>query len=228
MWSDDYPDALPPVTYIGIGSPTGVKFGTHSNFPEKYQRASFVADWSGDGRILAVHLTATGASYRGKWEPFVQGTPLNLTSIAFGPDGALYFVTGGRGTQSGLYRVSYTGAPVAGETNPADAPALSARKIRHALEAFHTKEHANPAQLAVIETQLLSPDRSVQFAARVALEHQDPPAWVPAKLEPETRLDELLPVARVDQGTNFLHFISSYVSQGDASNPPSPTSAWSN
>src|SRR4029079_5686233 len=126
MWSDDYPDALPPVTYIGIGSPTGVKFGTHSNFPEKYRRALFVADWS-YGRILAVHLTATGASYRGKWEPFVQGTPLNLTSIAFGPDGALYFLTGGRGTQSGLYRVSYTGAQMASENPPEPAPGLSAR-----------------------------------------------------------------------------------------------------
>ncbi|HEV8541665.1 MAG TPA: heme-binding protein, partial [Verrucomicrobiae bacterium] len=83
MWADWYPDCLPPACNIGIGSPTGVKFGAKSNFPEKYRRALFVQDWS-YGRILAVHLTSKGARYTGQWENFVQGTPLNLTSLAFG------------------------------------------------------------------------------------------------------------------------------------------------
>jgi hypothetical protein len=39
-----------------------VKFGTSSNFPEKYKRAFFAMDWT-YGRILAVHLQPKGASY---------------------------------------------------------------------------------------------------------------------------------------------------------------------
>ncbi len=195
MWADYYPDSLSPVTYIGIGSPTGAKFGTRSNFPEKYRRAFYVADWS-YGRILAVHLTGTNSTYTGRWESFVQGTPLNLTSLAFGPDGALYFITGGRGTQSGLYRVSYIG-PQVGRDERRDESAASARKVRRALETFHTQE-ANAAQLTVLQSQLLSSDRWLQYAARVALENQDPSRWTPQKLAQDLNADELLPIIRLN------------------------------
>src|SRR5207247_3375938 len=102
---------------IGIGSPTGIKFGTDSKFPRKYQDALFAMDWS-YGRILAVHLKAVGASYTGTFENFVAPkslrstgpkATLNVTDLEFAQDGAMYFTTGGRGTQSGLYRVSYVG-----------------------------------------------------------------------------------------------------------------------
>jgi putative heme-binding domain-containing protein len=209
MWADYYPDALPPVTYIGIGSPTGVKFGTRSNFPEKYRRALYVADWS-YGRILAVHLTPTNSTYRGETEAFIQGTPLNLTSLTFGPDGSMYFITGGRGTQSGLYRVSYSGTPLARDKREEDS-AVSARKVRHALENFHTQP-ANDAQLTALQSQLFSPDRWLQYAARVALEHQDPARWVPQKLASDPSLDELLPVVRVDPKANEL--LSSHLVKG--------------
>ena len=55
--------------------------------------------------------------------------------MEFGHDGALYFATGGRNTQSGLYRVSYVGSP--GETidRKADARAAEMRSLRHKLEA---------------------------------------------------------------------------------------------
>src|SRR5439155_2293261 len=99
------------------GSPTGVKFGTNSKFPQRYKNALYAMDWS-YGRILAVHLTPKGATYGGTFENFVAPqssqkpgpkTPLNVTDLEFGQDGAMYFTTGGRGTQSGLYRVSFTG-----------------------------------------------------------------------------------------------------------------------
>ena len=51
---------------IGIGSPTGVQFGTGAKFPAKYQRALYMMDWS-YGRIIAVHLKPKGASYTGPW-----------------------------------------------------------------------------------------------------------------------------------------------------------------
>ena len=55
-----YPDTLPPVIEIGPGSPTGVVFGDKTHFPDKYQQAFYVCDWS-YGRIYAVHLKSDGA-----------------------------------------------------------------------------------------------------------------------------------------------------------------------
>jgi len=104
----DHADNPPTTLVIGKGSPTSVKFGTRSSFPYRYKKALFVQDWT-YGRIFAVHMTPRGASYACKAEPFLQGRPANVTDLDFGPDGAMYFVTGGRGTQSGLYRVKWAG-----------------------------------------------------------------------------------------------------------------------
>src|SRR5204863_8419378 len=120
-----YPDSLPAAVNIGIGSPTGVKFGTKSNFPGKYRRALYAFDWS-YGRIFAVHLHPRGASYTADYEVLVKGKPLNLTDLEFGKDGAMYFITGGRGTQSGLYRVTYTGKSSRDKKSPPTDEAKSA------------------------------------------------------------------------------------------------------
>lgn len=108
-WPAWYPDTLPSVVDIGLASPTAVTFGHGAKFPAKYQKAFYICDWA-YGRILAVHMTPQGASYTGTSELFVGGRPLNVTDVCIGPDGAMWFTTGGRGTQSGLYRVSYQGA----------------------------------------------------------------------------------------------------------------------
>ena len=42
-------------------------------------------------------------------EVFLKGQPLNVSDIEVGPDGAIYFCTGGRGTSGSIYRVSYKG-----------------------------------------------------------------------------------------------------------------------
>ena len=81
---------------VGLGSPTGTKFGTMAAFPEPYRRALFALDWT-FGRILCVHLEPRHSA-TGRFETFLQGRPLNLTAIEFGRDGALYFITGGRKT----------------------------------------------------------------------------------------------------------------------------------
>src|SRR5581483_11820633 len=103
-----YEDTLPPALEVGLGSPTGIEFGTASDFPRKYREALFAQDWA-YGRLFAVHITPEGSTYTAQAEVFLKGKPLNLTSMAFGRDGAMYFITGGRGTQSGLYRVSFVG-----------------------------------------------------------------------------------------------------------------------
>jgi putative heme-binding domain-containing protein len=105
VWS---PDTLPSAVDIGLSSPTAIKFGTKSNWPEPWRSALFIEDWA-YGKIYAVHLRKSGASYSGNSEVFLKGRPLNVTGLDFGPDGAMYFVTGGRRTQSGLYRVTWTG-----------------------------------------------------------------------------------------------------------------------
>jgi putative heme-binding domain-containing protein len=110
-----YADTLPSVLDIGLASPTGVFFGYGARFPAKYQEALFCLDWA-YGRILAVTLQPRGASHCGTQETFVSGRPLNVTDGCIGPDGAMWFITGGRGTQSGLYRVTWLGdadSPVA-------------------------------------------------------------------------------------------------------------------
>ncbi len=100
-----YADTLPSVIDIGLSSPTGIYFGHGAAFPKKYQDALYILDWS-YGRIIAVHLRKSGASYVAEQEDFVSGRPLNVTDGCVGPDGAMWFITGGRGTQSGLYRVT--------------------------------------------------------------------------------------------------------------------------
>jgi len=60
-WPAHHADSLAAVN-IGLGCPTGVTFGTKSNFPEKYRKAFFILDWT-FGRILAVHLKPNGSTY---------------------------------------------------------------------------------------------------------------------------------------------------------------------
>ncbi|MBL9132964.1 MAG: hypothetical protein JNG86_17275 [Verrucomicrobiaceae bacterium] len=117
-----YADTLPSVIDIGLSSPTGIYFGYDSEFPKKYREALYILDWS-YGRIIAVHLTKTGATYTAVQEDFVTGRPLNVTDGCIGPDGAMWFITGGRGTQSGLYRVvaaSPTGSDGSDKSEGAD------------------------------------------------------------------------------------------------------------
>ncbi|MDA1214952.1 MAG: HEAT repeat domain-containing protein, partial [Planctomycetota bacterium] len=106
-WPDYYFDSLPGTVDIGRGSPTGVIFYEHKQFPEKYRGSFLVCDWS-MGRIMAVFLTPEGASYAGTFENLVTGNPLNVSDIEVDRDGSVLYTTGGRGTEGGVYRLSYT------------------------------------------------------------------------------------------------------------------------
>jgi putative heme-binding domain-containing protein len=200
VWPEYYADSLPATVDLGVGSPTGVRFGTKSRFPEKYRSALYAFDWS-YGRIFAVHLTPDGASYRGDYEVLVKGKPLNLTDLDFGKDGAMYFITGGRGTQSGLYRVTYTGkserVKLTQEEKRARKAAAAARQLRHELERFHGKK--DPQAVEVAWPHLGSEDRFIRGAARIALEWQDLALWKERALkenQPQAGLTALLALAR--------------------------------
>ncbi|HEX3655864.1 MAG TPA: HEAT repeat domain-containing protein [Pirellulales bacterium] len=108
VWPDYYLDNVQPIVNTGRGSPTGVEVYSHHAFPPEYREAMFAGDWS-QGRILAIKLKPDGAGYTGRAEVFLQGSPLNVTDLAVGPEGGLYFCLGGRNTEGGVYRVVYSG-----------------------------------------------------------------------------------------------------------------------
>jgi putative heme-binding domain-containing protein len=197
-WPEYYPDSLPAAVNIGIGSPTGVRFGTGAKFPEKYQRALFMQDWS-YGRILAVHLTPNGASYGGTFENFVVGKPLNVTDVEIGGDGAMYFTIGGRKTQGGLYRVTYLGkdSTKLAKGSGSDKKSEQARTLRHKLEAFQGRQDGKA--IGFVWPSLDSEDRSIRYAARIAVESQPVEQWQQRALDESRKraaLAALLALAR--------------------------------
>ncbi|MDB6150730.1 MAG: Heme-binding protein [Chthoniobacter sp.] len=251
-WPAWYPDSLPAAVDIGLGSPTGVKFGTRSNFPERYRRAFFIMDWT-FGRILAVHLRPQGASYTARstavpavgpagilpaeptarasagetpagptgWKPvlpstyrpsgpeaggdvevFVSGKGLPVTDLEFGKDGAMYFTIGGRGTQAGLYRVSWTGEKnrILDPWDRGFGGADHARVERRAVEA--SKAPMFQKEPFDAYNHLLTGGRNLTFAARLVLEAKPTAEWVDRALA-ETENARALPalLALVRAGT---------------------------
>ena len=198
-----HPDNLPPLLEVGPGSPTGMVFGTGAKFPAKYQRAMFVGDWS-YGRIYAIHLRPRGATYVAEQELFVSGRPLAVTDLRIGPDGFLYFLTGGRGTESALYRITWTGEADPGRSGKPEADTASgSRQLRQRLEAFHGRPSDEAVKTAW--PHLRSEDRSIRYAARVAIEHQDLAHWQRLALaedHPRAALEAAVALAR--QGDRSL------------------------
>ena len=199
-WSPTFADNLPAVLNIGQGSPTSFFSGQDAHFPEKYKSALFAFDWS-FGIIYAVHLEADGASYKAKGEEFVSGSPLSLTDGMVGPDGALYFLTGGRRLESSLYRVYY--GDNTKNTEPlAATPLNEEQKIRRKLETFHGQPQAGAIDYAW--PYLKHPDRFIRFAARVAVEHQPVSQWLEktlAEKDPETLTEAAIGLARKGDST---------------------------
>ena len=81
-----------------------------------YRHALFVTDWI-HRRILAVQLNRQDGGTTAASEVFLEDESLHATDLAVGPDGGLYFVTGGGGTGGGLYRVRWKGQPAPATTN---------------------------------------------------------------------------------------------------------------
>ena len=172
-WSPAYPDNLPPVLNVGQGSPTSFFSGQDAHFPEKYRKSLFAFDWS-FGIIYAIQLDPNGASYLAKGEEFVSGSPLPLTDGIIGPDGALYFLTGGRRLESDLYRVYY-GDNTSNTEKLAVAALNEEQKIRRKLEEYHGK--STTGAIDFVWPYLNHKDRLIRFAARIAVENQPVSQW---------------------------------------------------
>ena len=177
----DHPDNALPVADIGKGSPTAVKAGTRSSFPPAYQKAMFILDWA-YGRIVACHLYPRGAGYVCRPETFLKGRPLNVTDLDFGPDGSMYVITGGRKTQSVLYRVRYTGPKSKPKESTAQQVARrefsqEQRTRRRKLERLHAEPTPDAHSASTIWSNINSLDPTIRQAATVALEHQPVDSW---------------------------------------------------
>ncbi len=176
-WPSYYIDSLPEMVDVGPGSPVGVEFGYGMKFPAKYQKALFICDWT-FGTMYAVHVEPSGSSYRATKEEFLSRTPLPLTDVVSGKDGAMYFTVGGRGTQSELYRVTYVGTDSTAQVAITDARQADLRALRHKIEVFHSASSEKPSIIADFVLPYLGhADRHIRYAARVALERLPLDVW---------------------------------------------------
>ncbi len=196
-WSPEYPDSRPAIINIGQGSPTSLEHGKASNFPDKYQQSLFAFDWS-FGIIYAIAIEPDGATYSAKGEEFVSGSPLPLTDGTFGPDGALYFLTGGRRLDSDLYRITYKDAKEKAATNnTVSADINEETKLRRSLEQYHGEPQAGAINAAW--PNLKHKDRDIRYAARIAIEHQPVSEWQQRALnekDPQALIEAMVALAR--------------------------------
>jgi putative heme-binding domain-containing protein len=203
-WPNYYIDSLPQMVDIGPGSPVGVEFGYGTKFPAKYQKALYLLDWT-FGTIYSLTLDPSGTTYKTAKEEFLSRTPLPLTDATVGHDGAFYFTTGGRNTQSELFRVTYVGMESTDKVEYKDPRNAKERDLRHQLEALHRKAK-DPAKAVELAYPLLAhDDRFIRYAARLVLEHQPPQLWQD-RVFAEKNLDALLTgaVALAHQGDKSL------------------------
>ncbi len=180
----DQPENLPPVLTLGRSSPTAVLCDPEFAFPRPYRNALFLLDWT-YGRVIAVHLAPRGASWRAQAELFLQGRPLNVTDVARGPNNDMYVITGGRKTQSSLYRVAQkrevdqfaSNIATLGGAHEQEAIVFSHAQIatRKALELV--SRDRDEGELQWILQHLPDADPAIRQAARIALERLPVERW---------------------------------------------------
>ena len=199
-WPAYFPDSLPAVADIGVGCPTGMKFGTDAKgWPEKYRRALFLHDWT-YGRILAVSLHEKGASYtakndltsytfpkdaeaNGDVEVFLSGKGMPVTDLEFLHDGSMVFTVGGRGTAAALYRVSWMGEPES-KLSKKNKEIPESTRLRKELAKLPTNVATKPKKFGAARyyepyrNWLIEHDQAAlhwfRFAAHTELERREP------------------------------------------------------
>ncbi len=172
------PDSLPTTFDVGRGSPTGVKFGTSSQFGDRWEDTLFALDWA-YGRVIAVDLIPRGGSYYGSGKVFLEGRPLNVTDIDFDDQGAMLIITGGRKTRSALYRVTRSAPENATQNSLSTQQRLrehfseNQRRLRR--EIFLNDDPILPE--SVYWNHLGNPDPWIRHAARIHLEKRPFQEW---------------------------------------------------
>ncbi len=169
-FNTDQPDCIAPIADTGRGSPTGIVAYNHLAFPRRYHNSLFLGDWS-EGRILNVSLSENGGTYKTKTEVFLQSQPLNVTDLAVGPDGALYFCTGGRGTSGGVFRITWLGdvpaevmSPESRKTQLLTFPQPQSAWARQALAK--TKLQMGDEWKTVLEAAVVDQDSDAKYRVR--------------------------------------------------------------
>lgn len=190
-WPDYYPDNLPAVQNMAQGSPTAVLSGAKLDFPGSYKTGLFVTDWS-FGTIYYLNLKPEGSSYSAEKSEFLSGVPLPLTDMIAGTDGHLYFATGGRGLDSHLYRLRYTGNADRSAVVETNTDAANLRALRQSIEKYQSIVSNDAVALAF--ENLNHQDRFVRYASRIALEHQPVATWI-EKFSNETQPEKLIQAA---------------------------------
>ena len=191
-WPKYYPDNLPDILEVGQGSPTGIVSATKSHFPPPFNSGLFVCDWS-FGTMYHIELQSSGASFTANSSEFLNGIPLPLTDLTFGADGAMYFTTGGRRLQSGLYRVWSDKNDHKKEKEIASKPL----KLRKLLDTYH--DTSLVADYNLIWENIGNKDRYIAFSARIALENHGVEKWasyINSKTEFNKKVEYGLAVAR--------------------------------
>ena len=190
-----------------------MEFGYGTKFPAKYQKALYICDWT-FGTMYAIHITPDGSTYKGEKEEFLSRTPLPLTDVTVGHDGALYFTIGGRGTQSELYRVTYVGEESTEPADLHDAEFATDRASRHQLEEYHRpgivetlRGEKGEAFHKSIVNAVNSDDRNLRFAARLAVERML--SDISGVGGPPTIEPNLSPIAIIESAVALAHVGSS-------------------
>ena len=143
--------------------------------------------------------------------------------------GSFTLPVGGRGAQSGLYRVRYAGTE---STAPQSSAGLStetrnARRLRREMEALHGNRLAGTDATAAINAAfplLGSSDRFLRHAARVAIESQDPQLWAGHVMDaqvPQVVISGSVALARSDESAYQAALIDKLLTLESSSLPVS-------
>ncbi len=205
---DTFLDMPPVVASFHRGSPSGVACYRHSRFPDSYQGALFVADWT-FGRVHAIPLKDFEGTYSSAPVEFITGVGqfgFAPTDIEVGPDGCLYVSVGGRGTRGSVFRIKYTG-PIAArkpefnsESSAAEDQAAQANENQQNMDACLSA----PQPLSSwSRSKWLPLAKSLQPEAfyQAALDHSRPVSQRLRAIEIVTELSGELPDRIVEQLT---------------------------
>ena len=165
-----------------------------------------MCDWS-YGKLYALHLTPEGSAYKGEVEEFVSGTPLAADRRGHQPEGR-GDVLHHRRPQDAVgplprhlrrQRIDRAGEGAPRGPKPTTAPAPAS--WRRFTDRRTRRRSRRPGRTWAIA------DRYIRFAARVAIEHQDPKTWQERALNEKDRpaaINALLALVRAT-GQDPLH-----------------------